>query len=60
MQFLAPYTLFSALHAAETGDVAAHAAGYARYITALRDETLDLTAAVSADLLFHSTLPVKG
>ena len=60
MHFLAPYTLFSALNTSETENIAPHAVGYANYITALRDDALDLEAAISADLIFHSTLPVKG
>ncbi len=60
MKFLAPYTLFSSLHAHETDECQNHAQGYARYLTALRDDAVDLNYAVAADLLFHSNLPVKG
>lgn len=44
MSFPAPYVLHSALKAEETGEIAAHAEGYARLLTALRDDTYDLSA----------------
>lgn len=56
MRFLAPYVLHGALRA----DPAAHAQGFLRLLTALRDERLDLKAAESADILTHDTLPLAG
>ena len=56
MRFLAPYVLHGALKT----EPEAHALGFLRLMTALRDERLDLHAAESADILTHDTLPLMG
>ena len=56
MRFLAPYVLHGALRA----DPQAHALGFLRLMTALRDDRLDLMAAQTADILTHDTLPLTG
>lgn len=56
MAFPAPYVLNGALRA----DPSAHAAGFARLLTALREGTLDLPAAQAMALMTHDTLPIRS
>lgn len=60
MRFPAPYVLHASLEA-EEGDVPAHAAGYGRLLTAIRDDKFDFDHAEGMDILTHDTLPmIKG
>ena len=54
MDFLPPYVLHGALRA----DPAAHAAGFVRFLSALRDDRLDRDAAAALPILTHDTLPI--
>ncbi len=58
MQFPAPYVLDSSLKAQETGDVDAHADGYARLLTAIRDDAYDFARAEEMDIVRHFDLPL--
>jgi len=60
MHFLAPYVLFSSLHAEETDQLKPHVDGYVRLLEALRDETYNLEAAGKADVVSHTTLPIRA
>lgn len=60
MRFPAPYVLHSALAAQSDGGIAAHAAGYAQMLTAIRDDTYDFDATMDQDIVTHSDLPIKG
>jgi glutathione-regulated potassium-efflux system ancillary protein KefG len=51
MRFLAPFAVHAALKVASDSDVAASRAAYVRLIEALRDETLDIAAAMAAQNL---------
>lgn len=59
MSFLAPYAYFGA-HAEQDGFLNEHVQSYGRFISALRDETLDIDAACALDLMNATNLPVKG
>lgn len=54
MRFLAPYIRHDALN----GDSATHAQGFARLLTALRDDRLDLDRAGAAEALFYDDMPL--
>lgn len=59
MRFAAPYVLFGAIRAAaepQGATLAAHQAGYARLIEAIRDDRVDWAAAEAADTLTAGTL----
>ena len=58
MRYLAPYPLFGALQAPQDGRLAPHIAGYRTVLEALRDDRLDLDAAVAAELLDADALPL--
>ncbi|MEM6461156.1 MAG: NAD(P)H-dependent oxidoreductase [Pseudomonadota bacterium] len=58
LRFLPPFSLFAALKAAGGDRMQAHIDGYARYLTALRDGTLDLQAAAGMKQMSASTLPL--
>lgn len=60
MRFPAPYVLHSALAAQSDGGIAAHAAGYAQMLTAIRDDTYDFDATMDQDIVTHADLPIKG
>lgn len=51
MIFPAPYVLYSALKAHEDNEIAAHAAGYADLLSALRDNRLTLPGSDTHDVL---------
>ena len=55
MRFLAPYVQHSALQTNPKD----HSDGFSKLITALRDDRLDLDAASRAEILTHTTLPIK-
>lgn len=58
MRFPAPYVLHGALAAQATGGVAPHAAGYARLLTAIRDDRYDFAAAMTREIVTADTLPI--
>lgn len=59
MHYAPPYTLYGALKAPDEGDLAPHADGYERLLSALRDDRFDYGAADALDVLTHDTLPIK-
>lgn len=58
MTFLAPYVLYGALTAPGEGGIAAHAAGFARLLAALRDDRYDLAS--TDGVVTHDTLPIRS
>lgn len=54
MRFAAPYVLYDSL----TVDPADHARGFARLLTAIRDDDYDLERAERMDFVTHTTLPL--
>lgn len=58
MRFAAPYVLYDALAAAESGALAAHVEGYRRLLAAIRDERYDLDRAAALGVVDHATLPI--
>ena len=59
MRFAAPYVLHSALAAQASGEIAPHAAGYARLLTAIQTDRYDFETAEAADILTYDTLPIR-
>lgn len=59
MSYLAPFAHFSA-HNGDEAHLNAHVQAYGTYLSALRDETMDIDATMSAELLSAQNLPVKG
>ena len=58
MRFLPPFALFSAHDSATDGRGDAHIAAYLRLLSALRDDTLDLEAVLSRELLDDGEIPL--
>jgi glutathione-regulated potassium-efflux system ancillary protein KefG len=58
MRFASPFVLHGALAAQQTGEIAAHAQGYARLLTALRDDRYDFDTAAGQNIVTHDTLPI--
>ncbi|MEM9107517.1 MAG: NAD(P)H-dependent oxidoreductase, partial [Pseudomonadota bacterium] len=56
MEFLTPFVLYSALKADEATEIAAHAKGYGRLLSALRDDTVALPLPTNQDVLTASDL----
>jgi glutathione-regulated potassium-efflux system ancillary protein KefG len=59
MEFLPPFVLFSSLTAGMDGRGEEHAAAYRRLLAALRDDSFDIAAARSIELLSLSNLPLR-
>lgn len=59
MRYLAPYPIFGALRAPQEDRLAPHVAGYRALLEALRDDRIDLDAAVATDILRNGQLPMK-
>lgn len=57
MRFLPPYVHYGSLTSSEESH-AAHAAGFAALLTALRDDRFDTARAEQSDVLTHDTLPL--
>ena len=60
MRFAAPYVLYAALNAPESGEVAPHAEGYRRMLTAIRDDRYDFDAADRLGVVTYGTVPCEG
>ena len=58
MQFLAPFVLFSSLSASNNQRVGDHIGRYQTVLEALRDDRLDLQAAMTQTILGEPTLPL--
>jgi len=56
MTFATPYVLHAALEAQETDGIAAHAAGYARLLEAIRDGVYDFDRAAEKDIVTQADL----
>lgn len=57
MKFLTPYVLFASLRAAEDDRVSAHAAGYAKILTALGADQVDFVPQAATSILTFESLP---
>ncbi|MGI9400504.1 MAG: NAD(P)H-dependent oxidoreductase [Rhizobiaceae bacterium] len=58
MSFPAPYVLYSALTAEEDSDIAKHAEGYVKLLTAIRDDVYDFPASHDMEVVTHNNLPI--
>ncbi|MGI9508264.1 MAG: NAD(P)H-dependent oxidoreductase [Geminicoccaceae bacterium] len=56
MRFATPYVLHAALQAEEAGDIARHAEGYMRLLTAIRDDRYDFEANSATEIVTHADL----
>lgn len=55
MPYIAPYTIFSSLNAP---DIESHAAGYRKWIEAIRDDKFDVDVARAQKLMTANSLPI--
>ena len=58
LAFTAPYTLYGALQATDTGSIEPHAEGYRTLLEAVRDDRFDFAAVQQADVLDRDSLPM--
>jgi len=60
MRYVSPFVLFAALKARNDARLETHSDGYRELLEALRDETLDLTAADELGQMTAAQLPIKA
>ncbi|MEP3199141.1 MAG: NAD(P)H-dependent oxidoreductase [Lentilitoribacter sp.] len=60
MRFASPYVLFGALNADADHEIADHAHGYHKLLTAIRDNEYDFDTADELSLLNFSNIPLKS
>lgn len=58
MRFATPYVLHAALNADEDDEIARHAEGYVRLLTAIRDDRYGFDAVSAKEIVTHADLPV--
>lgn len=58
MSFPAPYVLHGSLAAQTTGRIAPHAEGYARLLSAIRDDRYDFETAMTREIVTADDLPI--
>lgn len=60
MKFTAPYVLYGSIKAPSMGAIPPHVTGYARLLTAIRDDRYDFNAAATMDVVTADSLPILG